>query len=175
MKRLTKLEGSVWAKPNPICQYYQYGRKLEYPKKHTTFGRTLTDPSQESATSRIEPRISKVRGTSCEDCTTKACFIRRISVASNAIQKIDDEKAYLIIYCLNCIRRDRNSTYKTGPRLHIKLKYTNSHTLVLCWLFFTIYYVSRQPITYQLDTLNLQQYWSLSRYCILGWHHYCRE
>ena len=36
------------------------------------------------------------------------------SVVSNAIQTIDKETAYLIIYCLNCIRRDRNSTYKTG-------------------------------------------------------------
>ena len=48
---------------------------------------------------------------------TNACFIRRISVASNAIQTIDNE-AYnevynLIFYCLNCIRHDQNSTYKT--------------------------------------------------------------
>ena len=45
---------------------------------------------------------------------TKARFIRRTSVASNAVQTIDDETAHLIIYCLNCIRRDENSTYKTG-------------------------------------------------------------
>ena len=38
----------------------------------------------------------------------KARFIRRISVASNAIQTIDDETACLIVYCLNCIRRDGN-------------------------------------------------------------------
>ena len=44
----------------------------------------------------------------------KACFMRRIFVASNAIQTIDNETAYLIIYCLKCIRRDGNSTYKTG-------------------------------------------------------------
>ena len=31
-----------------------------------------------------------------------------------AIQPIDIETAYLIIYCLNCIRRDGNLTYKTG-------------------------------------------------------------
>ena len=37
---------------------------------------------------------------------TKARFIRRISVASNAIQTIDNEVNHLIIYCLNCIRRD---------------------------------------------------------------------
>ena len=44
----------------------------------------------------------------------KACFLRRISVASNAIQTIDNEMIHLIIYCLNCIRRDWNATYKTG-------------------------------------------------------------
>ena len=43
----------------------------------------------------------------------KPAFIRRISVASNAIQAIDNETAYLITYCLNRIRRDGNSTYKT--------------------------------------------------------------
>ena len=32
--------------------------------------------------------------------SSKARFIRRISVASNAIQTIDNEIAYLIIYCL---------------------------------------------------------------------------
>ena len=36
----------------------------------------------------------------------QACFIRRISVASNAIQTIDNEVNHLITYCLNCIRRD---------------------------------------------------------------------
>ncbi len=35
-------------------------------------------------------------------------------VASNAIQAIDNETAYLVIYCLNCIRRDENLTYKIG-------------------------------------------------------------
>ena len=43
--------------------------------------------------------------------STKTRFIRRISVASNAIETIDNKRAYLIIYCLNCIRRDGNSTY----------------------------------------------------------------
>ena len=37
---------------------------------------------------------------------SKACFIRRISVASNAIQTTDNEVNHLIIHCLNCIRRD---------------------------------------------------------------------
>ena len=40
------------------------------------------------------------------DDAVKACFIRRISVASNAIQTIDNEMIHIITYCLNCIRRD---------------------------------------------------------------------
>ncbi len=40
--------------------------------------------------------------------------IRLISVASNAIQTIDNETANLIIYCLNCIQHGGNSTYETG-------------------------------------------------------------
>ena len=34
--------------------------------------------------------------------------VERNSVASNAIQTIDKETAYLIIYCLNCIGHDGN-------------------------------------------------------------------
>jgi hypothetical protein len=55
--------------------------------------------------------------------SAKACFIRRILVASNAIKTIDNEtdkhnySLSFIIYCLNCIRRDRNSTYETGINL----------------------------------------------------------
>ena len=49
----------------------------------------------------------------------KACFVRRISVASNAIQTIVNELRHLIIYCLNCIRRDWNATYKTGLSLFL--------------------------------------------------------
>ena len=49
---------------------------------------------------------------------TKARFRRRISVASNAIQTKDNEVSQLIIYCLNCIRRDGNSTSKTGLRFY---------------------------------------------------------
>ena len=45
---------------------------------------------------------------------SKARFRRRIFVASNAIQTIDNQGSHLIIYCLNCIRRDGNSTSKTG-------------------------------------------------------------
>ena len=38
----------------------------------------------------------------------------RISIVLNAIQTIDDDKANLIIYCLNWIRNDWNATYETG-------------------------------------------------------------
>ena len=48
---------------------------------------------------------------------TQAWFRRRIFVASNAIQTIDNEVSHLIIYCLNCIRCDGNSTSKTGLKL----------------------------------------------------------
>ena len=34
--------------------------------------------------------------------------VRRISLASNAIQTIDNQVSCLIIYCLNYIRRDGN-------------------------------------------------------------------
>ncbi len=47
--------------------------------------------------------------------TLTRLFIRWISVASNAIQTTDDT-AYLIIDCLNCIRRDGNSACRTGLR-----------------------------------------------------------
>ena len=50
----------------------------------------------------------------CKIKGPKACFIRLISVASNAIQTIDNKMIHLIIHCLNCIRRDRNATNKTG-------------------------------------------------------------
>ena len=41
------------------------------------------------------------------------------------IQTIDNETAYLIIYCLNCIRRDGNSTYKMGLNSSTKLEKKN--------------------------------------------------
>jgi hypothetical protein len=57
-------------------------------------------------------------------------FIRRILVVSNAIQTIENEIINLIIsfiiYCLNCIRRDRNSTYKTG----VSFKYRTKHCAI---------------------------------------------
>ena len=40
-----------------------------------------------------------------------ARFIRRVLVASNAIQTIDNEISHLIIHCLKRIRCDQNSTY----------------------------------------------------------------
>ena len=46
--------------------------------------------------------------------TFKARFKRRILHAPNAIQTMHNEEAYLIIYCLNCIRCMQNSTFETG-------------------------------------------------------------
>ena len=77
---------------------------------------------------------------------SQARFIRRISVASNAIQTIDNETAYLIIYCLNCIRRDGNSTYKTRQNeiaipddltaLALNRVFTFFAEIWLTWMFF---------------------------------------
>ena len=47
---------------------------------------------------------------------SKARFKRRILHAPNAIQTMHNEEAYLIIYCLNCIRCMQNSTFETGLR-----------------------------------------------------------
>ena len=44
----------------------------------------------------------------------QARFKRRILHAPNAIQTMHNEEAYLIIYCLNCIRCMQNSTFETG-------------------------------------------------------------
>ncbi len=71
-------------------------------------------------------QISEIRwSANAQDCQadnhlivvpglTKARFIRPIFVVSNAIQTIDNETAYPMIYCLNCIRHDENSTHETG-------------------------------------------------------------
>ena len=48
----------------------------------------------------------------------KARFKRRILHAPNAIQTLHNEEAYLIIYCLNCIRCMQNSTFETGLMLN---------------------------------------------------------
>ena len=57
----------------------------------------------------------------------EARFRRRISVASNAMQTIDNEVSHLIIYCFNCIRNDGNSTSKTGltglSKAHLEIKW----------------------------------------------------
>ena len=52
----------------------------------------------------------------------KARFRRRISVASNANQRIDNEGNHFVIFCLNCIRREGNSTSKPGLILCTKYK-----------------------------------------------------
>ena len=38
---------------------------------------------------------------------------------SNAVQTINDEMIHLIIYCLNCVRRDWNATYDTGLKVRL--------------------------------------------------------
>ena len=48
---------------------------------------------------------------------------------SNAIQTTDNEMSHLIIYCLNCIRRDWNATYKTGLRLTYRIKWNEASIL----------------------------------------------
>ena len=53
--------------------------------------------------------------------------MRRISVASNAIQTIDNKMIHLIINCLNCIRRDRNATNKTGLNLMYDFQFLIQH------------------------------------------------
>ena len=45
---------------------------------------------------------------------TKAISYVELFVALNAIQTMDNEISHRIIYCLNCIRCDQNSTHETG-------------------------------------------------------------
>lgn len=45
---------------------------------------------------------------------TKACFNRRIFVASNAIETKDNEASHLIIFGFNCVRCDEDVTFKMG-------------------------------------------------------------
>ena len=79
---------------------------------------TLTanvEKQKDTAENRFANPISEVEiQAKIGDAVPKARFRRRISVASNAIQTIDNEVSHLIIYCFNCIRRDGNSTSKTG-------------------------------------------------------------
>ena len=56
----------------------------------------------------------KVSLTHRQVSMNKARFKRRILHAPNAIQTMHNEEAYLIIYCLNCIRCMQNSTFETG-------------------------------------------------------------
>ena len=53
---------------------------------------------------------------------TEARFKRRILHAPNAIQTMHNEEAYLIIYCLNCIRCMQNSTFETGLIVSINIR-----------------------------------------------------
>ena len=53
---------------------------------------------------------------------TQARFKRRILHAPNAIQTMHNEEAYLIIYCLNCIRCMQNSTFETGLRSYKRMQ-----------------------------------------------------
>ena len=53
---------------------------------------------------------------------SKARYIRRISVVSNAIETIDNEMICFIIYCLNCIRHGRNATFERGLKLEHTIK-----------------------------------------------------
>ena len=62
---------------------------------------------------RISP-YTLARGLGNQARSSKARFKRRILHAPNAIQTMHNEEAYLIIYCLNCIRCMQNSTFETG-------------------------------------------------------------
>ena len=42
---------------------------------------------------------------------------RDISVVSNAIETMDNEMICFIIFCLNCFRHGRNTTYELGLRI----------------------------------------------------------
>ena len=53
----------------------------------------------------------------------KARFKRRILHAPNAIQTMHNEEAYLIIYCSNCIRCMQNSTFETGLKLGLHVRF----------------------------------------------------
>ena len=68
---------------------------------------TEQDAPENTSQAVAEPSTNKLTEMSVDQMVqgTKACFIRRISVASNAIQTMDNEVNHLI-YCLNCIRRD---------------------------------------------------------------------
>ena len=66
------------------------------------------------AKTRFLKAASKIISFIATNYTFKARFKRRILHATNAIQTMHNEEAYLIIYCLNCIRCMQNSTFETG-------------------------------------------------------------
>ena len=63
----------------------------------------------ENSTCNKEIRGSYVQELNLE---SNAWFIRRISALSNAIETIDNEMIWVIIFCLNCTRHGRNATYE---------------------------------------------------------------
>ena len=67
--------------------------------------------------------INKFKTCITVTINTKARFKRRILHAPNAIQTMHNEEAYLIIYCLNCIRCMQNSTFETGLILSVNYFY----------------------------------------------------
>jgi hypothetical protein len=89
----------------------------------------------------------------------KACFIRRILVVSNAIQTIDNEminliKLHYLLTCLNCIQRDRKSTYKTGLRwLNTVLKQNGKLTIQIC-IFGLLLLIEKQKVSYWYKTTS---------------------
>ena len=44
-------------------------------------------------------------------------YARDISAVSNAVETIDNEMICFIIFCLNCFRHGRNTTYELGLRI----------------------------------------------------------
>ena len=70
----------------------------------------------------------------------KARFKRRILHAPNAIQTMHNEEAYLIIYCLNCIRYMQNSTFETG------LSYLQNRYLITMILWYNIRFKFQQSV-----------------------------
>ena len=93
----------------------------------------------------------------CCSCDLGLFYIRRILVASNAIKTIDEMVNLIIIsfiiYCLNCIRRDRNSTYKTGltaiwPFCELFATAYLDAAFTILWLGATTFVCINSPIEY---------------------------
>ena len=75
--------------------------------------------------------------------SAKARFIRRISAVSNAIETIDNEMICFIIFCLNCIRHGRNTTYEPGLTLMVS-------ACIACHLF------ERELALRKMSTLQIE-------------------